>query len=100
MGRYAALGDFLRKQSVNQIPMTFDRIEKVVGVKLPASATRYRAWWSNNPRNSVMTKVWLEAGFKSEQVDIEGRRLVFSRIASAEGTSRPSEEQSAPGATA
>jgi hypothetical protein len=80
--------------------MTFDRIEKVVGVRLPESARQYRAWWSNNPHNSVMTKVWLEAGFKSEQVDLESRRLVFTRIASAEGTSRLSEEQSAPGVAA
>jgi hypothetical protein len=28
----------------------------------------------------VMTKVWIEAGFKSEQVDLEGRRLVFRRV--------------------
>jgi hypothetical protein len=27
-----------------------------------------------------MTKVWLEAGFKTEQVDIEGRKLVFRRV--------------------
>jgi hypothetical protein len=27
-----------------------------------------------------MTKVWLEAGFKTEQVDIAGRKLVFRRV--------------------
>jgi hypothetical protein len=27
-----------------------------------------------------MTKVWIEAGFKSEQVDLEGRKLVFRRV--------------------
>ena len=34
----------------------------------------------NNPNNSVMTKAWVEAGFRSEQVDMEGRKLVFRRV--------------------
>ena len=27
-----------------------------------------------------MTKVWLDAGFESEQVDMEARKLVFRRV--------------------
>ncbi|MEX0853950.1 MAG: hypothetical protein WD036_11810 [Bauldia sp.] len=41
----------------------------------------YPAWWSNNASNNVMTRAWLAAGFKTEQVDIEGRKLVFRRVA-------------------
>jgi hypothetical protein len=80
VSKYATLGDFLRRQKADEIPMTFDWIEKVSGAKLPPSAKRYRAWWSNNSRNSVITKVWLEAGFKSAQVDVEKGRLVFRRV--------------------
>jgi hypothetical protein len=58
--------------------MTFAEIEQIIGAKLPRSA-RYRAWWSNNDFNNVMTKAWLEAGFRSEQVDVPGRKLVFRR---------------------
>ena len=76
--------------------MTFAQIEKVTGTKLPASS-RYRAWWSNNDFNSVLTKVWLDAGFKSEQVDMAGRKLVFHRVrapkeASASGGGRPQQD--------
>jgi hypothetical protein len=60
--------------------MTFAEIERVTGVKLPPSAIKHRPWWSNNPDNSVLTKVWLEAGFESEQVDMEKRKLVFKRV--------------------
>jgi hypothetical protein len=63
--------------------MTFREIEKVTGVKLPPKAQHQRAWWSNNPRNNVMTKVWLEAGFESAQVDIAARKLVFRRVVKA-----------------
>jgi hypothetical protein len=64
--------------------MTFAEIEQVIGMKLPPSALRHRPWWSNNRDNSVMTKVWLDAGFRTEQVDMEGRTLVFRRIDAAE----------------
>lgn len=79
MSKYVDLGNYLRKQDLERIPMTFSQIERIIGSKLPASA-RYRAWWSNNDFNSVMTKVWKEAGFESEQVDMAGRKLVFRRI--------------------
>ena len=83
MGKYEPLGQFLRKQRTREVPLTFREIEKITGVKLPPKAQHHRAWWSNNPDNNVMTKVWLEAGFESAQVDIEARKLVFRRVAKA-----------------
>jgi hypothetical protein len=80
MSKYAALGDFLRQHGTSEVPITFDKIEKITGTKLPPSAKRHRAWWSNNPDNSVMTRVWLDAGFRSERVDLAGRRLIFRRV--------------------
>ena len=59
--------------------MSFAEIERVTGVKLPPKAQLQRAWWSNNPSNNVLTKVWLDAGFRSEKVDLEAMRLVFKR---------------------
>nr|WP_131834922.1 hypothetical protein [Ancylobacter aquaticus] len=59
--------------------MSFEDIERIVGARLPQSAFNHRAWWSNNPTNSVMTKAWLSAGFRSEEVDMTARKLVFSR---------------------
>jgi hypothetical protein len=81
MSKYDALADYLRAQKRDEVPMTFDQIERLIGAKLPASH-QYRAWWSNNSFNSVMTKAWLDAGFRSEQVDMESGKLVFRRIGS------------------
>ena len=83
MGKYQPLGHFLRNQPTQEVPLTFREIEKITGVKLPPKAQHQRAWWSNNPDNNVMTKVWLAAGFESAQVDMEGRKLVFRRVATA-----------------
>jgi hypothetical protein len=79
--KYQPLTTHLRAQRASRVPMSFAEIERVVGTKLPPSASSYRAWWSNNPTNNVMTKAWLEAGFQSEQVDLNGRKLVFKRVA-------------------
>jgi hypothetical protein len=70
--------------------MTFAEIERVTGTKLPTSARKYRPWWSNNARNSVMTKVWLDAGFRTEQVDMVSRKVVFRRIQKPNAGESPS----------
>src|SRR6266540_2550459 len=93
MGKYTALAAFLQAQKRDEVPMTFVQIERLIGDKLPASH-RYRAWWSNNSFNSVMTKAWLDAGFRSEQVDMEGGKLVFRRVRSLTPSSENSSKES------
>ncbi len=80
MSKYEPLGEYLKNQGKELVAMTFAEIERVTGVKLPPSAIKHRPWWSNNPSNSAMTKIWLDAGYQSEQVDIERRKLVFRRV--------------------
>ena len=89
MSKYTPLGEYLRKQRSSRIPMTFAEIERLIGAKLPNSQ-RYPAWWSNNPFNNVMTKVWLEAGFITENVDVEGRKLVFRRAERSQSRAKQS----------
>lgn len=79
MSKYQALRTFLSERGGDFVPMTFGDIEKVLGFKLPESQ-KYPAWWSNNPTNNVMTNEWLAAGYKTEQVDTERRKLVFKRV--------------------
>jgi hypothetical protein len=96
MTKYEALGRFLREQRPAQVPMTFAEIEHITGTKLPPSAHKHRPWWSNNAKNSAMTKVWLEAGFQTEQVDMAGRKLVFRRIGNEERPQRTPPSTPAP----
>lgn len=79
MSKYSSLTTFLSSRTQPRISMSFEDIERIVDARLPQSAFSHRAWWSNNPTNSVMTKAWLAAGFRSEEVDMVGRKLVFSR---------------------
>jgi hypothetical protein len=93
MSKYGALGQYLKQQRGDLVPMTFAEIEKITGSKLPASAHKHRPWWSNNPDNSVMTKVWLDAGFASEQVDMPARKLVFRRVRKPADKAQPAGEK-------
>jgi hypothetical protein len=85
MSKYEALGAFLRAQQTDEVPLSFSEIERITGARLPPSAAKHRPWWSNNANNSVMTRIWLEAGFKTEQVDMASRKLVFRRMTTHAG---------------
>ena len=89
MGKYSPLKDFLSSQNRDCIPMSFAEVERVLGLKLPASK-QYPAWWSNNPSNNPMTKEWLDAGYETEAVDTRSQKLVFRRVRKvpAQGGSR------------
>lgn len=78
MSKYEPLRKFLQDAAATELPMTFAEIEEILGFPLPESQN-IRAWWSNNASNNVMTKEWIAAGYKTERVDIEGRKLVFRR---------------------
>lgn len=79
MSKYAPLKEFLVAQNADLVRMSFDEIENVLHLPLPASK-RYPAWWSNNPSNNPMTKEWLEAGFETESVNVSSGKLVFRRV--------------------
>jgi hypothetical protein len=78
MGKYEPLGQFLKQQKQTRIKMSFAEIERVIGTKLPNSKSS-RAFWSNNPDNNVMTKVWVDAGFETGDVDTTDGAVVFKK---------------------
>jgi hypothetical protein len=82
LSKYEPFGDYLNRQKAGKIRLSFSQIEKILGDKLPASK-RYPAWWSNNTFNSVMTKIWLHAGWKSQEVDTENEEVSFVRVTSS-----------------
>jgi hypothetical protein len=80
MGRYDKLKHFLKNAKGANVDMTFAQIEGVLGRALPPSASKHRAWWSNNPDNNVMTKAWLEAGYQTIDVDMGARTVTFEVV--------------------
>ena len=89
MSKYDPLTRHLASRNQARIQIGFDELERLLGFSLPPSARKHRAWWSNNPSNSVMTKAWLAAGYQSEQVDLEAERLTFARLNAVEAPQPP-----------
>ncbi|UYN99252.1 MAG: hypothetical protein KIT02_15230 [Devosia sp.] len=78
MAKYDKFREFLENANGRRLRLSFADIEKIIGQALPASK-QYPAWWSNNTDNSVMTKAWREAGYKSAEVDVAGEAVSFVR---------------------
>lgn len=79
--KYAALRVFLAARSESRIVLSFAEIAAAAKVKLPASAFRYPQWWQNDAEHHVQAKAWLEAGYKTENVDLDAQRVEFVRTA-------------------
>ncbi|NLX85437.1 MAG: hypothetical protein GXZ00_07465 [Synergistaceae bacterium] len=74
--KYHTLKDYLENRGKDAIDLSFSEIESILGFKLPQSAFRYPAWWSNHGHTQSFS--WNEAGYETTNVDLPGRRVRFS----------------------
>ena len=61
---------------------TFSEIEAIIGDKLPDSARKYRGWWANKKlvNGLGVDALWLEAGWKSVDLDMDAETLTFVKM--------------------
>jgi hypothetical protein len=78
--KYLALKKYLETQRLSRLRLSFQDIERVLGEALPPSASKRPAWWANDAAGHAQAKAWLEAGFKTADVDVEGRAVSFVRL--------------------
>lgn len=79
MSKYDPLRDHLTSRKDAPWRVTFAEIETILGFPLPRSAYSYPAWWSNDATGHSHSLAWLDAGWKTEQVDVAGRSLTFRK---------------------
>ncbi len=77
MSKYSSLSNYLIASGKKDITLTFSDIERVLGFKLPQSAYTYHAWWANGGHSQ--SDAWLGAGYKVERIDLEARKVGFSK---------------------
>lgn len=77
--KYDPLRLYLRQQTRSRVAMTFQEIESVIAGRLPASARKHRPWWANDARGHAHADAWLGEGWRTEEVDMQGEKLVFVR---------------------
>jgi CBS domain-containing protein len=80
--RYAPLADWLNSQpgKIDQVTLTFNKIEEIIGGDLPASARKHRVWWTNSPGIQRHSRMWLETGWRRNRLSMTKEEVSFARI--------------------
>ena len=76
--RYYPITEFLHGQKGDVVEVDFDFIERLIGGKLPPSATRYHQWWANTMSNRAQARSWMLAGWRAAVSFKEGN-VCFTR---------------------
>ncbi len=64
-----------------RLRLDFATIEAVLGFSLPRSAYGHQAWWSNTRAGHSHAAAWLDAGWKTADLDLAGRKVSFVKAA-------------------
>jgi hypothetical protein len=83
--KYLPLEEWFRKQpkTAEQIELTFDQVEAILGTTLPASATRLATWWTNvQPKIQSHRTAWLNNGWMVAEFNQQARWVRFVRAQS------------------
>ncbi len=79
MSKYTPIEQHLKYTKKEILRMTFNEVETIINDKLPKSARKFRAWWSNDASTHTQALAWLKAGYITERVDMKDETLVFRR---------------------
>lgn len=80
--KYLPLEEWFRNQAATtkQIKLTFDQVETILGVPLPASAIKLKTWWTNvQPKIQSHRTAWLNNGWVVAEFDQQARWAKFVR---------------------
>jgi hypothetical protein len=82
MSKYDRLGEHLSgldRETTHTL--SFDRIEGILGFRLPKSAREYQAWWANQTGGGhVQSEAWVANGWHSEQLSLAGKHVTFKAV--------------------
>ena len=82
LDEYKKLYTHLCGLQVKEWKTTFDEIESIIGFRLPDFARKYKYWWLNKKlvNGRMVTALWVEAGWKTAEVDMDAESLVFVKL--------------------
>ena len=81
MSDYDALRDYLKKQTVNELVLGFEEIERIIDAALPRAAHR-ASWWETlrSPQEKMpQREACLAAGYVATLLP-DGKRVRFTRM--------------------
>jgi hypothetical protein len=77
VGKYWRLTEYLDNLDSDSVTLTFDELGRILGFKLPDSASNYDAWWHGGGTHTH-TRAWEDAGW-SVRADRNNRRATFRK---------------------
>ncbi len=86
--KYAPLYSWLVRKNVNvsdvKAPITFSKMEKILGCSLPPSANTSIVWWDNEKcrigTRHAQAKAWMLAGWEVTRVNQNSKHVTFERV--------------------
>jgi len=63
--KYYPICEFLKNSREMEIELSYDKLEDILGFKLPKSS-KIRSWWANSPEDGhAQAHAWVDAGFNA-----------------------------------
>ncbi len=89
VGKYDRLKSYLkfRASFTSVVKLSFAQVDGIIRDNLPMSAYRNTRWWSNSSSN-VHSKAWLNAGWRTQDVNLEEGYVVFQKTRSEQTRTR------------
>jgi hypothetical protein len=75
-GKYRKLWEWLRAQDADEIPLSFEEVEEVLGIPLPPSARLHMPHWYGYD-GTALGRAIRDAGWKASKVDLQEQRVTF-----------------------
>jgi hypothetical protein len=75
--KYHPLFEHLLFSGQGQLSIAFSEIEAIIGAPLPPSARLREEWWSNSPSGHSQARAWLNANYKTSNIDLAGEKVDF-----------------------
>lgn len=76
--KYIALTTYLKKSEKSVVKMSFKEVEGILGERLPESAYKYQAFWSNSESHPIAFG-WMDAGYISRNSNIVNQTVEFAK---------------------
>ena len=77
MDKYIDLKNYLLYSKKEQIHMSFNEIEQILGFSLPPSAYVHKPWWANGGHSQA--NAWLDVGYKVSNVNLKEKEVTFCK---------------------